>query len=65
MEVDKIVIAGAVVAVSNLRLQLNAVHTGMLPTASAGDVTVFQQQPSSSHLVAALHQLRSDLPVSI
>jgi len=54
---------GELVAVSNLCYR-GSDHIHGVPTASAGEMTVFSQRPGEHHLCSALSQLKDALTVS-
>ena len=60
---EDLVVPGMLVAVSNLSYQgLGYAHH--LPSANAGDTSVFSQHPREQHLKSALQELSKNMPVS-
>ena len=60
---EDLVVPGMLVAVSNLSyLGLGYAHH--LPSANAGDTSVFSQHPREQHLKSALQELSKNMPVS-
>ena len=60
---EDIVKPGAVLAMSNLSYR-GLGHTHNLPTANAGDCSLFSQKPREQHLRNALAEINNSLPVS-
>ena len=63
-DLHDVVKPGALLTAVNLTYR-GVDHTHNIPTATAGDCTLFSQRPRESYLKEALEQLRQNLPVSL